>query len=77
MGDKKKEVTQNSDEKIKDKRKDNFSKEAVVNEGRDKERGHQICLGDSNWWPCIVWLAVWRVMQRVTQDEDRQVGRPL
>lgn len=77
MGGKRKKITQKSDEKIKDKRKDNFNKEAVVNEGQGKERGHQICLRDSNWWPCIVWLAVQRVMERVTQDEDRQVGRPL
>ena len=51
MGGKRKKITQKSDEKIKNKRKDNFNKEAVVNEGQGRERGHQICLRDSNWWP--------------------------
>ena len=49
MGGKREKVTQKSDENIKDKRKDNFNKEAVVNnEGQGKERGHQICLGGGN-----------------------------
>lgn len=44
---------------------------------RVKKEVFKFVQGDSNWWPCIVWLAVQTVMERVTQDEDRQVGRPL